>query len=373
MIGIFIHTLCRVAKVIREFPGTEKARRRTMTIFKVSNPFICVVAVIFVSITAAQAQDLPTPPNPRSLSEVESVLDKAPWSAGENLRDLHIVLLASEKDHGLNEHDYPLWQKNWALLLGGEKSGSDAVQINMFGPAIKVDREEMKAGAPNVKVESAWEWPSHEQFQNADLIVAFSVVNWTGERNAKLQEFLSRGGGFVVVHMSCVVADGVGLDDEVVDLIGLSWNWDYTRWRHGPMNLDIAKPNHPICLGIPDQLYFMDEAYWPLYGDRSKVTIIATSKETVGDFAIRDKDGKIDFGNMQAIQQKWPEEPTKDEPMFWTYEHGKGRIFGCILGHYTWTFDDPYFRILLLRGMAWAAGESPYRFDPLVLRGATIK
>jgi type 1 glutamine amidotransferase len=43
--------------------------------------------------------------------------------------------------------------------------------------------------------------------------------------------------------------------------------------------------------------------------------------------------------------------------------HGKGRVFGCVLGHYAATFDDPFFRILLLRGMAWAAGESPYRWD----------
>ena len=344
-----------------------------MTTFRKSYPFICAVAAIFVSITTTRTQDLPSPPDPHSRSAVESVLAKAPRNSGKNLRDLDIVLLASEKDHGLNEHDYPLWQKNWALLLGGVKSGSDAVQINMFGPANQVDHEEMKAGAPNVKVQTAWEWPSKEQFKNADLIVAFSVVNWTGERNAELNEFLSRGGGFVVIHMSCIVANGVGLDEEVAGLIGLTWNWDYTRWRHGPMNLEIAKPDHPICLGLPKQLYFMDEVYWPLYGDRSKVTIIATSKETVGNFAVRDKDGEIDFSNVEAIQQKWPEEPTKDEPMFWTYKYGKGRIFGCILGHYDWTFDDPYFRILLLRGMAWAAGESPYRFDPLVLRGATVR
>jgi hypothetical protein len=51
----------------------------------------------------------------------------------------------------------------------------------------------------------------------------------------------------------------------------------------------------------------------------------------------------------------------------------KGRVFGCVPGHYTWTFDDPYFRLLLLRGMAWAAGESPYRFDSLVLRGVSLR
>jgi type 1 glutamine amidotransferase len=329
--------------------------------------------MIFVMITTAQAQDHPTPPDPRSHSEVASVLAKAPRISAEQFRDLHIVLLAGKKDHGLYEHDYPLWQKNWALLLGGADSGREADQVNLYGPANKFDAKEMKAGSPKVTVETAWDWPTEEQFQNADLIVAFSVVNWSPERNAELDNFLSGGGGFVVVHQSCVVADGTELEDEVAGLIGLSWHWDYTRWRHGPMNLEIAESDHPICLGLPKQLYFLDEAYWPLYGDRSKVNILATSKENAGNFALRDQEGKIDFSNMNAIQQKWPEEPTKDEPIFWTHEYGKGRVFGCILGHYTWTFDDPYFRILLLRGMAWAAGESPYRFDPLVLRGASTK
>lgn len=331
------------------------------------------LAMIFLWVTPVQAQHHPAPPEPRNRSEVESVLAKAPRIAEDQLRDLHIVLLAGKKDHGLYEHDYPLWQKRWALLLGGENSGSEAVQTNLFGPENEVDAEALEAGAPGVTVETAWEWPSREQLQKTDLIVAFSVVNWSRERNAELEQFLSRGGGFVAVHQSCVVSDGGGLEDEVAGLIGLAWHWDYTRWRHGPMHLDIAEPDHPICLGLPERLYFLDEAYWPLYGDRSTVNILATSKESAGDFARRKADGSIDFSNMQAIQQKWPEEPTKEEPMFWTHEAGKGRVFGCILGHYSWTFDDPYFRILLLRGMAWAAGESPYRFDSIVLRGAATK
>ncbi len=319
------------------------------------------------------AQEHPLPPEAPSPSEIQSILSQAPKLSLEDLRDLHIVLLASEKDHGLHEHDYPRWQQNWALLLGGEQNRSEATQINMYGPANHLDSDEMQTGASKVTVSTAWDWPTKEQFQEADLIAAFSVINWSDERNAELKEFLVQGGGFVTIHQSCVVQDVAGLADDVADLIGLSWNWDTTRWRHGPMNLEIAHTEHPICLGLPPKLYFMDEAYWPLYGDRSQVNILATSKESVGNFALRKKDGKPDFSNMGAIQQKWPEEPTKDEPMFWTYKYGKGRVYGCILGHYTWTFDDPYFRILLLRGMAWAAGESPYRFDPLVLRGATLK
>ena len=61
--------------------------------------------------------------------------------------------------------------------------------------------------------------------------------------------------------------------------------------------------------------------------------------------------------------------------MFWTYEapDTKGRTFVCIFGHYYWTFDDPYFRLMLLRGMAWAAKDDVYRFDRLAVEGVEMK
>jgi type 1 glutamine amidotransferase len=43
--------------------------------------------------------------------------------------------------------------------------------------------------------------------------------------------------------------------------------------------------------------------------------------------------------------------------MFWCYELGEGRVFGCVPGHRAQTFDHPMFRKLLLRGMIWTAGE----------------
>ena len=161
---------------------------------------------------------------------------------------------------------------------------------------------------------------------------------------------MSRGGGFVILHPAVIVPKGKDVTEQLSKLIGLAWEYDYTRWRHGPMDLKIAASDHPICLGLPRTIHLLDEAYWPLKGDLSKVTVLATSDETISEDSQR----------------------TKPEPMFYTYEYGKGRVFSCILGHYTWTFDDPYFRILLLRGMAWAAGESPYRFERLVLRGIPL-
>ena len=52
---------------------------------------------------------------------------------------------------------------------------------------------------------------------------------------------------------------------------------------------------------------------------------------------------------------------------------GKGRVFVNILGHYTWTLDDPLARILILRGIMWCAHEPQVdRLSSLATLGARI-
>lgn len=304
-----------------------------------------LTATVFNSILlAAEA------PKPRPRSEVEAVLDRAPKAPPKNqLEELNVVLVAIKKDHGENEHDYPLWQKRWAVLLGGRKAGP-AKQVNLYGPPPEGRRKGL-AGAPKVNISIANGWPSEEQLKTADLIAAFCYVKYDEKKLVQLEKFLARGGGYVIIHPAVIVPkDRKDLAESAAKLMGLTWEHDLTRWRHGEMNLKIEAPDHPICLGLPETIHVLDEPYWPLKGDRSKVTILATSAETISKES----------------------EQTRPEPMFYTYEYGKGRVFTCILGHYTWTFDDPYVRILLLRGMAWAAGESPYRFDRLVMRGIEL-
>jgi type 1 glutamine amidotransferase len=311
---------------------------------------IYVLIVMAISSQVASSLWAVEAPKPRSRSELEAVLAKAPKpTRRRKLRELNVVLVAFKKDHGPNEHDYPLWQKRWAVLLGGKEAGQ-AKQVNLYGPAPKGKNKRGLAGAPKVKVSTANGWPSKEQLETADLIAAFCYVQWDEQKLRDLEKFLSRGGGFVILHPAVIVPKGKDVTERLSKLIGLAWEYDYTRWRHGPMDLKITASDNPICLGLPKTIRLLDEAYWPLKGDLSKVTVLATSDETIS------KDSQ----------------QTKPEPMFYTYEYGKGRVFSCILGHYTWTFDDPYFRILLLRGMAWAAGESPYRFERLVLRGIPL-
>ena len=315
--------------------------------------WLLTAAALVSSMAAAEEA-----PALRSRAEVEAVLAQAPPAVSPgSLRPLHMVLVADKKDHGPGEHDYPLWQKRWRVLLGGPEAGeATPPQVNLYRPQAG-DAKQAAAGAPKVKVATAWQWPSREQMQSADLIVMFCYRSggepraWNAGRIADLDAFLARGGGFVVIHSATYSLGDLRRPEgkRVVGLTGLVFDRSILV-RHGPMDVQITAPGHPICRGLPKVLHFIDEPYWPPLGDLGTVEVLAASNEAIA------KDSKV----------------LKPQPMFWTYCRGKGRAFGCVPGHFNWTFDDPLFRVLLLRGMAWAAGESPYRFDGLVLRGVPL-
>jgi HEAT repeat protein/type 1 glutamine amidotransferase len=296
-----------------------------------------------MSLGALRAQAAVPPPR-RDLAEVKAVLARAPQPPTGNLRPLTVLLIANRKDHGTHEHDYPRWMERWKVLLGGKTAG--ASPTTMFGLTSNLPASP-KPGAARVKVETAVDWPTADQFQRADLVVACMGTGgiWNEAKLRDLRAVLDRGAGFVALH-AAVIAEKPHAQP-LADLLGLAWEGGYTLFRHGALDLKITAKDHPITRGLPDRLQFEDESYWPLVGDPKRVTTLATQDE-----AERGTGRSAPF------------------PMFWTHTVGKGRVFSSILGHYDWTYDDPYFRILVLRGMAWAAGESPYRFDPIVLSGA---
>lgn len=284
-----------------------------------------------------------TPPEPPTRAAVEAAVARTEPESGA-LRPLRIVLLADRKDHGPEEHDYPLWQERWALLLGG-RAASAAAQVNLYGPP-SGDGQAF-AGAEKVSVERAQGWPSDAQFGTADVIVAFCYLPWTDARKKQVAEYLGRGGGLVVIHAATWTQPKA--DPEVAALTGVG---GFTRYRHGEVRMERTASDHPICKGLPQTLVLNDEPYWPPTPpvDASRVTVLAVTREKTGD---------------EASQEN-------PQPLFWTQAAGRGRVFGCVPGHYTWTFDDPWFRLWLLRGVAWAAGEHPCRLDGLALRGARV-
>lgn len=250
-------------------------------------------------------------PKPRTLAEVNAVLAGAP-KPPDKLKPLRVVLVAGPKDHGPGEHDYPAWQKAW---------------------------KELMATADNTTVTTAWEWPAREEFTTADVMVFYQHGNWDAKRAADVDAFLDRGGGLVYVHWA---VDGQKGGPEFARRIGLAGG-GAVGFRHGDLTLNMNKDTkHPVLRNF-DTLKLVDESYWKMHGDLKADRVLAT-----------------------AVEEKEP------RPQLWSLEHGRGRVFVSIPGHYSWTFDDPLFRVLLLRGIAWAAHEPVDRFNDLVWPGANV-
>ena len=279
---------------------------------------LCVVLTCI-----ARAADEPLPPTamprdhkearpaPRAKAEVDAVLAGAP-NPPEKTRAMRLVLAAGKKDHGKGEHDYPAWQKAWGELF---KQAAD------------------------VTVDTAWEWPSKEQFAAADVIVFYQHGDWTPERAKDVDAFLARGGGLVYIHWA---VDGRKDAAGFARRIGMAAPNGNIKYRHGPLDLHFnTDVKHPIARNFA-RAKMLDESYWKLTGELPPERVIATQEEE---------------------GQHWP--------LFWTVDHGgKGRVFVSIPGHYSWTFDDPVFRVLVLRGIAWVGKEPVDRFNDLVWVGA---
>ena len=286
----------------------------------------------------------------RLRSQVEAILGSvAPADTSGVFPQLNIVLVYGAHDHAAGQHEYQKFADEWQPLL---------------------------ARMHNVTVSKANYWPSAEQWQTADLVVfhlrthnctvntgtgpSCTALSGTGPvqvvdaaKFAQLDDFLARGKGIVTVHPANYPHQMY--QDAWADRTGIAWKVGAaattTTFREGSVTLNFRKtqnPGHSILAGLPDTLKFEDEVYYPLFGHPDSITVLATSTETF-------------------------QGATAAHPALWTYSRpgSSGRAYGFIMGHLHESFSDPVFRILLLRGMAWAAKEPNFsRFRRVVLDSA---
>ncbi|MEX2564899.1 MAG: ThuA domain-containing protein [Cyclobacteriaceae bacterium] len=269
---------------------------------------------LLTSIHPAEIQ-YPFLPPMKNASEVNAVLsNRAQVPDTKQSKDpMNILWVSGPKDHGPDEHDYPLQQERWTKLISLED---------------------------NVSITNVSQWPSSDQFKNSDVIVFYwNFPGFNEEHGKQLDSFLQRGGGLVYLHYA---VDATENPKALADRIGLVWQGGVSKFRHGEVELKITENDHPITQGF-NRVIFHDESYWQLVEGAKNINVLATA-----------------------------EEEGKEIPMLWTTTEGKGRVFVSILGHYNWTFDDPLFRILLLRGIAWTGNQSNHRFEDIVTIGARV-
>ncbi len=193
------------------------------------------------------------------------------------------------------------------------------------------------------------------------VVLDYNGDNWSEPTKKAFVDYVANGGGVVVIH----AADNAFPDwPEYNEIIGLGgWgNRDeksgpYLRWvgdkaiqvtepgpggGHGknhPYQVINRAPEHPITKGLPEKwMHGSDELYHLLRGPGKNLTVLAT-----------------------ALSEKDQNGTGNNEPILFTIDYGKGRVFHTVLGHAGDAPDNSPalqcagFITTLQRGAEWAA------------------
>lgn len=202
-------------------------------------------------------------------------------------------------------------------------------------------------------------------FKEYDLVVInYGGETWVEKTRKNFEKYVFDGGGVVIVHSSVVPMDDW---EEYNKMIGLgAWNGrnekdgPYVYWKNGrfvydyspgyaghhalqhPFTITHRNPGHPVLRGLPIVWdHFKDELYSKLRGPARNMEILAT---TYDDPALNGS--------------------GRDEPMLWTVNYGKGKVFVTLMGHagndpeLRYAMECTGFQVTLTRGAEWAATGS---------------
>lgn len=237
---------------------------------------------------------------------------------------------------GQNNHDWVHTTPAMKQIL--EESGRFTVEVST-------------TPSKGQKGDEAWnKWrPDFKAYDVA--LFDYNGQDWPEDVCKSFNEYISNGGGLVVVH---------GADNpfprwkEFNEMIGVGgWGGRNEKsgpmlyWQdgkivrdmspgaggtHGPQTefiVDTRVTDHPITKGLPAQWrHVTDELYAKLRGPATNLTVLATALS----------------GQTQ-----------RNEPALMVIDFGKGRVFHTVLGHSAEQMNGLGFQITLLRGTEWAA------------------
>jgi len=195
------------------------------------------------------------------------------------------------------------------------------------------------------------------EFKKYDVVVSnYNGADWPKEAQAAFIDYLKNGGGFVVIHAA---NNAFGNWKEYNEAIGLG-GWGGRNEKTGPyvfvneegkivrdesagsgghhgaqhpFAIIVRDPEHPITKDMPREwLHVQDELYDQLRGPAENMRILATA------YADKAKGGS-----------------GRHEPMLFTIEYGKGRVFHTPMGHGNNSQECVGFITTLVRGAEWAA------------------
>ena len=242
---------------------------------------------------------------------------------------------------GQNNHNWPVSHRVLELIL--ENSGLFEVEIALTAPA----GGDMSTFRP--------------EFSEYDVVVLdYNGDRWPEETDKAFLEYVQAGGGVVVYHAADNAFSGWDEFNRIIALGG----WEGRNEKAGPYYYLVdgepfldespgpggshgkqheyvmnSRDEHPVVKGLPQQwLHAQDELYDRMRGPANIKSLLYTS------YSDPSTGGS-----------------GREEPLVFTVDYGKARIFHIMIGHCGPTAEQnpamqcAGFQTLLLRGAEWAA------------------
>jgi type 1 glutamine amidotransferase len=217
-------------------------------------------------------------------------------------------------------------QKVHALILSGANNHNwsettPAIKDILTGAGISTDVTEQPSSL------------TFQQLSKYDVIVSNwnnfkdRSLDWPEETKQAFLDFISKGGGHVMVHAGGCSFYGWGEYHKIV----ASWG---KQTNHGPKHefaVNIELPDHPICRGVKS--FQTNDELW------RNTTFPAGSKVLMTGFSSKESGGS-----------------DTNEPVLAVSQYGSGRCVNFMLGHDASTMANHGFKTVLTQSVLWAAG-----------------
>ena len=243
---------------------------------------------------------------------------------------------------GQNNHNWPVSHRALQAIL--QNSGLFAVDLAVSPP----QGGDMDAFDPDFSAYRV-------------VILDYNGDRWSASTERRFLDYVRDGGGVVLYH----AADNAFPDWEEFNRIAALGGWGgrdersgpYLYWKDGSLVRDTTKgpggshgeqreysmngrnAEHPVVRGLPGRwIHATDELYDRMRGPANVAELLYTAYADPG---------RGGFG--------------REEPLVFTVDYGKARIFHLMIGHAGPSLEDnpamqcTGFQTLLLRGSEWAA------------------
>jgi type 1 glutamine amidotransferase len=167
------------------------------------------------------------------------------------------------------------------------------------------------------------------------------ALRWGERADQALIDYVQSGKGLLVYHFSVAAFDGWTEFEKMS-----AGNWRPNNGHHSARHdfrVDVRDSEHPVMQGMKKSFpQPNDELYANLkWQPAGSFHVLATAYDD------------------HALYNGKARQPTPgaglDQPMLWTVEYGKGRVFTTALGHDAAAVNTPAFIGTFVRGAEWAA------------------